>query len=139
VAAKRSKHVRLFWNAATARRREADVLLLSGKSVGAVYLAGYAVECGLKALILAQHPEHRQPGVIDLFRGAQAHSYLWLRTLLQNSGGGLTPPDVTAAFTEVDDWATDLRYNPRERYAGDADEFFEAVAVVLEWITRRLE
>ena len=87
MAAKKSRHVRRFWNAAVARRREADILLDAGKTVGAVYLAGYAVECGLKALILAHHPEHRQPGVIAGFRGAQAHDYVWLRRQLLAAGG----------------------------------------------------
>ena len=43
-----------FWRAATQRLETATFLLESGsrKHLDAVYLAGYVVECALKALIL---------------------------------------------------------------------------------------
>lgn len=137
MAAKRSKHVRRFLNAATARRREADILLAAGRSAGAVYLAGYAVECGLKALILALVPAHQQPAVIGQFRTAHAHNFDWLRSLHRAYGGAEPPVGVAVAFTIVADWGTDLRYNPREAYTGDTDDFYDAVAVIMEWVERR--
>ena len=36
---------------AKARLREAEALLASGHNSGAYYLAGYVIECGLKAVI----------------------------------------------------------------------------------------
>lgn len=67
--ARKSRHVRLFLNVAKARLEEAGHLRESDYTMGAVYLAGYAVECGLKALVLACWDEHEQPDVIAGFRG----------------------------------------------------------------------
>lgn len=53
MAVRRSKYVAQFLRAAGARLDEAVVLRTQGYSLGAVYLVGYAVECGLKALILS--------------------------------------------------------------------------------------
>ncbi len=41
------------------RLRDAAALLAAGQFSGAYYLAGYAVECGLKACILAHIEKHR--------------------------------------------------------------------------------
>ncbi|MBY0460554.1 MAG: hypothetical protein K2V38_24830, partial [Gemmataceae bacterium] len=65
MAARRSKHVRLYRTAAARRLEEAGFLRGMGdRPLGAVYLAGYAVEFILKALVLALHGEHEQPGLI---------------------------------------------------------------------------
>jgi hypothetical protein len=39
---------------AETRRRDAEVLLLSGQYSGAYYLTGYAVECALKAIVASR-------------------------------------------------------------------------------------
>jgi HEPN domain-containing protein len=46
---------------ALTRLREARVLLEAGEPSGAYYLAGYAVECGLKACIAKQVRRHEFP------------------------------------------------------------------------------
>jgi len=43
-----------FQKLAEARLAEATLLLASGLPSGAYYLAGYAIECALKAIIAAQ-------------------------------------------------------------------------------------
>lgn len=45
---------------------------------------------------------------------------------------------MTAALALLTPWGTELRYNPRTQYPGDADEFFAAVGVVLGWADGRL-
>jgi hypothetical protein len=138
MAARKSKHVRLFRSAAIARLEEAEYLRTGSKTVGAVYLAGYAVECMLKALILAALPEHRQPGMIDQFRGSRAHDFDWLQETYWAGGGAAPPRSVVAAFAAVDVWGTELRYNPRVKYSGNADDFFAAVADIVAWVEGRL-
>lgn len=54
----KSKHARLFYRCALHRRDEAKILRKADpRTTGAVYLAGYSVECILKALILAAAPQ----------------------------------------------------------------------------------
>ncbi len=136
--ARKSKHVRLFLTAAEARLDESRHLSKYGYTMGAVYLAGYVVECVLKALVVGCHPEHEQQGVITGFRGALAHDYDWLLRRYRTAGGATLPREVAEAFGLLEPWGTDLRYNPRTQFAGDEDEFFAAVTVVYEWARRRL-
>jgi HEPN domain-containing protein len=139
MSAQRSKHVRLYLAAAGHRLDEAEFLRTKGeRTLGAIYLAGYAVECVLKALILSLFGEHEQPAVMQRFRGAWAHDYGELKSLYRKSGGAGFPREVAQAFALVDDWGTDLRYSPRAEYPGDASEFFGAVDVILRWATQRL-
>jgi HEPN domain-containing protein len=51
-----SRGARLFYRAALHRYDDAALLLEAGRTTGAVYLAGYTVECMLKALVLAGVP-----------------------------------------------------------------------------------
>ncbi|WP_420238862.1 hypothetical protein ACOBR2_04500 [Telmatobacter bradus] len=50
-----------FQNLSNLRLREAKTLLEQGLDDGAYYLAGYAVECALKACIARQTQEHDFP------------------------------------------------------------------------------
>ena len=136
--ARRSKHVRRFLKAADARLEDAEFLREARRSPAAVYLAGYAVEFVLKALVLGQLPEHRQLPMIARFRGAVAHDYHWLLGIYRENGGAAYPAPVTQALARLDSWGTEMRYNPRTVYPGDIDHFFRAVATVVEWGKQRL-
>ena len=138
MAGRRSKHVRLFLTAGAARLAEADLLRAGSRSLGAVYLAGYAVECVLKALILSLADEHEQADVIAEFRGGRAHDLTWLKALYREAGGAAFPRGVAEAFVVVDTWGTELRYSPRVQYPGDADAFFRAVDTILGWANERI-
>lgn len=53
---------RIEWQRiAEERARDAEALLAAGQWSGAYYLAGYAVECGLKACIARQIGQHEFP------------------------------------------------------------------------------
>jgi len=56
MALPRSPEARLFYQAAKQRFEDA-LFLLAGRRTAAVYLAGYAVECMLKTLILSRAPD----------------------------------------------------------------------------------
>ncbi len=53
MALPRAAEARRYYRAAKQRYEDAQMLLEAGRTTGAVYLAGYAVECILKALLLA--------------------------------------------------------------------------------------
>lgn len=133
-----SSDARLFYRCAFQRYEEAEVLFLADYGNGAVYLAGYGIECILKALVLASVRETDRPDTIKSFRGAKAHEYEWLRSMYLTNGGARFPREVTRQFTLVNDWSTDLRYTPRAVRADDAQAFLAAAAAIIRWADGRL-
>ena len=61
MAVPRGKEARLFYRCAKQRSGEARVLQAAFMPTGAVYLAGYSVECILKALIFSVVPLSNYP------------------------------------------------------------------------------
>jgi hypothetical protein len=109
--------------------RKADQL-----TTGAVYLAGYSIECMLKALILNGLPKSKQDAILNSFRGGKAHDFGWLREQYRLNGGARFPPNVSASFTLVNDWSTDLRYVPKAMTAKEIDDFLKAAHGIMTWI-----
>ena len=62
-----------FQELARVRLEEARALLIAGHSAGAFYLAGYAVECALKACIARQTREHDFPPDPETVRQIYSH------------------------------------------------------------------
>jgi HEPN domain-containing protein len=133
-----NKHARQFYRAAEQRWEDAEFLLESERTTAAVYLAGYCVECMLKALILSQAPSDEKENVLNTFRGSVAHKYDWLRFMYKEYGGAGLPKEILEAFRIVEDWGTDLRYQPGTIPADDAEEFLAAVRRVRTWADGRL-
>src|SRR5262249_32127022 len=71
-----------FQQLADVRIDEAAVLLAQGKFDGAYYLAGYAVECGLKACIARLTSQDDYP---------PKPKFRWCPTLAERPGEGTTP------------------------------------------------
>ena len=107
-------------------------------TTGAVYLAGYGVECILKALILNLLTEAKQKKMLESFRGSKAHDFKWLRAQYFLGGGARFPSDVAKDFTLVSDWSTDLRYVPTKLKSREMDRFLAAVEKILIWSKGRL-
>jgi hypothetical protein len=78
-----ASEARRFYRAAWQRFDDAGLLLAAGRTTGAVYLAGYTIECMLKALILASVASHRRENWLREFRGSQAHDLEWLGALVR--------------------------------------------------------
>ncbi|HEX4608347.1 MAG TPA: HEPN domain-containing protein [Urbifossiella sp.] len=129
---------RKYYRAAGQRWDEAKFLQKADMPVGAVYLAGYCVECMLKALILCQTPPKKRSEVRELFRGGKAHDYDWLRERYRLQGGSTMPPDVVQAFSEVIVWETDLRYEPGTMAEDDVLAFMRAADAIRSWADRRM-
>ena len=103
-----STEARLFYRCAVLRYEEAEVLLKAAYTTGAVYLAGYGVECILKTLVLMAVPAAQRHAMLKQFRGGKAHDFEWLRSLYLTNGGSRFPSEVTRHFTLVNSWSTDL-------------------------------
>jgi hypothetical protein len=133
-----SNDARVFYRCAFQRFEEAEVLNKAGKATGAVYLAGYGIECMLKALVLAAVSAGSRPAMLKSFRGGRGHDYEWLRSIYLMNGGDRFPRDVTQHFTLVNDWSTELRYVPRSMRDEDADAFLRSAAAIMSWADGRL-
>jgi HEPN domain-containing protein len=134
---------REFQVLAEVRIIEAEVLLNQGKADGAYYLAGYSVECGLKACIAKLTQQGDFPPKPDLIRNYYSHD---IEKLLKTAGltaerdaDASADPDLEANWGVVKDWNEESRYvhktqaKARELIAAITD----AVHGVLPWIKQR--
>jgi hypothetical protein len=127
-----------FWRSAKQRFLDAQFLLQSGRTTGAVYLAGYGVECMLKALLIQATPKRRRPELVNSFRGAKAHDFEWLQQQYRTLKGPPIPQKVREQFVLVSTWSTDFRYRPGIIEPGDAEDFLAAAAAIIQWADGRI-
>ncbi len=138
MASPQSSEARRFYRCAFQRFEEAGVLFRAELTTGAVYLAGYGVECILKAMLLQTAPPGRQKDILDSFRGRSAHDFGWLRENYLLNGGARFPMETTKNFMLVSDWSTDLRYSPVRIGNADAETFLNAARHILSWADGRI-
>lgn len=129
-----------FQKLADMRLREAKVLLDASEWDGAYYLAGYAVECGLKACII------RRLNSSDAWpeRRFSEDCYKHDLTVLLRVADLATPLDsagpVAASWGQVKDWNEQSRYE-HGKSEKVVREFCEAITNatdgVLPWIKGR--
>lgn len=131
-------HVRRFSRLAAARLEDAEWLMRARRYNAAVYLAGYVVECSLKALLLSVTPFPAREDQVTAFRGARAHNYDDLRVTYLTRGGAPIPKNMTRALAEVERWSTDLRYATKLIRFEQASKFIKAAADILAWAQGRL-
>lgn len=132
------RDARRFYRLAYQRLEEGRLLLEElERPATAIYLAGYAVECGLKALVIDATPRSQRDRMIGRLRGARGHDVDWLRGLAREAG--LTPPTgVTSDLVFVSSWSTDLRYEPGLGDRRDAERFVAATNRIVAWIDERI-
>ncbi len=133
-----STDARLYYRCAFHRYEEAEVLLKADYTTGAVYLAGYGIECILKAMVLMVVAVGERRNMLMSFRGSKAHEYEWLRSVYLTHGGSRFPREVNQHFTLVNDWSTDLRYTPRSVRMDEAKAFLAAAVAIIQWADGRL-
>lgn len=138
MATPRDKTARQFYRVAEQRWDDAQFLLGAGRELSAVYLAGYSIECLLKALIFSQVAEHDRAAMLSSFRGVKAHDFDWLRDVYFRRGGSRFPPDVVEAFSDVVFWGVDLRYQPGTLDEDEVAKFFAAARTIRSWAKARL-
>ena len=130
-----------FRRLAEIRLEEAQVLLANGKYDGAYYLAGYAVECALKACLARKTREHDFPDK-DFVNGCWNHN---LEKLLSHAALGETLIDegrrrglLKKNWSTVKDWNEQSRYRTFSTAEIEAREFIEAISDesegILTWL-----
>lgn len=129
-----------FRKMARIRLTEATVLLKARKYDGAYYLAGYAVECALKACIAKKTNRHDfppEPRIVTNYYTHRFETLLGAADLLQRRD-----QDGRANRDLADNWVTAGKWNESRRYArntkSEASELLEAISDepngVLAWI-----
>lgn len=126
---------------ARTRLREAKALLASGHYSGAYYLAGYVVECALKACIAKETRRHDFPDKKRTLDSWQ-HSPLKLvdaarlRTLLEAERRA--DPRFAANWNVAEDWTEESRYSQSDERKAEA--LIRAISDkdhgVLRWLRR---
>jgi HEPN domain-containing protein len=124
------------------RIEDARVLLDAGRWSAAYYLAGYSIECALKACIAKQTNLHDFPDKDKAFR-AYTHSLAALIkvALLHDDLHGIQPqlnPELYKNWQIVKDWTEQARYEQTDEKT--AREFHAAItdadSGVLPWIKK---
>jgi HEPN domain-containing protein len=102
-----------FQKLAEARLAEARLLLASGLPSGAYYLAGYAIECALKAIIAAQFraseiPDRRLVERVHVHDLSKLLSLTGLEDELEAEMN--VNPDLHGRWTTIKTWSERARY-----------------------------
>jgi HEPN domain-containing protein len=124
------------------RLRDAKALLSKRRFLGAYYLAGYAVECALKACIAKQTRRHDFP---DKKAANDSHVHDLLKLLgqaglkTQLEAKALSDKAFELNWSVVKDWTVEDRYNLGIS-AAEARDLYSAIAAkksgVMTWIRR---
>ena len=126
-----------FLKAAAQRLEATDVLLDHSKHLDGMYLAGYVVECSLKALVLSYVRVRERPEFIrQHFRGRVAHDFEHLTTLLRQRGVNIPKPLRVSLVRANDIWSTDLRYESGHGKLADSKFLRDTGETVLAWVQR---
>jgi HEPN domain-containing protein len=139
MALPKSREARIYYRAAIERFGDARFLLEEGgRTTTAVYLAGYSVECMLKALILSMLTGADRARILESFKGSRAHDFQWLRRTYFKKGGPSLPREIAHCFIIVGSWSTALRYQPGMTRRKIAVEFLEAAEKIIRWADGRM-
>jgi HEPN domain-containing protein len=124
------------------RVREAKILFEAGEYSGAYYLAGYAVECALKACIAKGVQRHDFPDK-SLAQESYVHDLGKLVKLAdptsELASATRSNPRLDASWNLARSWTEQSRYSVRTK--NEAEAIINAIARrndgVLAWIKRR--
>ena len=118
--------------AAGQRLTSAQILYDNSAYLDSTYIAGYSVECSLKAVIIGRTPATRR----QEFKGKIAHNYEYLKDLLKKKNVNTSP--ISIALRRIATWSTDLRYDVGRGDAGTAEQFLAAAREIYNWAQRNL-
>jgi HEPN domain-containing protein len=125
------------------RRDDALALLNAGRWRGSMYLAGYSLECLLKAKLMQRFGCNNLRDLEDELQrrkllGTQSTIFTHQLEVLVRLSDGLdrlrTNRTLWPEFNIVNRWIPAWRYNPELSNAADAEDFFDAVDRIRHWI-----
>lgn len=123
------------------RIEEARVLLANGKLHGAYYLAGYSVECALKACIAKKTKRFQFPPKPEHVHKLYTHKLKDLMKLADLDAQLETDMSKNKAFEDnwltVKDWTEESRYSTSRLPAKDMYNAVSGADGVLPWIKLR--
>ncbi|MBM4091973.1 MAG: HEPN domain-containing protein [Planctomycetes bacterium] len=126
-----------FLKVAEQRLNAAEALFAADLTLDAQYVAGYAVECSFKALILEKTvPADRPDKLPRISSGATMHRPETLLQELRVLGVRLTP-DLAKRMRRFD-WTTDLRYETGRRNRGETRGFLRTCVEIRDWVKGQL-
>lgn len=126
---------RVYYIPARRRLEDARILLDNNRRDGARYLAGFAVECLLKALILAQSTPRQRPTLVTRLKGEFGHDLDALRKEIARRG--LHPGDAELqAFRRLATWDNNDRYDPQLQSQEVAEATCTAAELLFGWADR---
>ncbi|MGI8979654.1 MAG: hypothetical protein ACR2FY_10535 [Pirellulaceae bacterium] len=114
---------------------------------GAMYLAGYSVECLLKKKLMIKFGCHTLLQLEEELRRRRrlkesesvfSHS---LESLFRLAGGfdrARQRRETFAAFNVVNEWVPAWRYSPDTASAASCEDFVDSVEAMLEWINNNV-
>jgi HEPN domain-containing protein len=130
-------------NLAELRIREAKILLDAASYPGAFYLAGYSVECALKACIAKETKQHDFPDKPEQIKQIYSHNpekLLSLAKLKDKLEQDMkSNRELRAYWNRVVNWSEEKRYELGITEA-ETKDFFEAIADstngVFQWLKK---
>jgi HEPN domain len=132
--------LRKFRRAAQQRLATAEFLVENGYNLDAVYLAGYAVECALKLLILRRTPASQFVSIYEeISTGRKAHDFEFLKhTFRKKPSNGTIPDDLSPDLRGMSYWSTSLRYESIQIASDKASAFAQSAWRIVQWMERSL-
>jgi HEPN domain-containing protein len=125
------------------RREDAQRLYESKRWRGAMYLAGYSVECLFKAKLMqlfgCQHlreleEELQRRGILAVGSSIYTHQLELLLRLTHRIDAARRDQTLWKQFAMVNLWLPAWRYNPDLSSQTDAEDFLQAVDALCRWI-----
>ena len=130
-----------FQQLAESRLVEARLLLANGLSSGAYYLAGYAIECALKAKIAADFRENEIPELkrVQSIYTHDPSALLGLAVLKEDLDAEKElNPDLYQRWTIAKTWSENARYKVwTEANASAILDAIDGDGGILEWLRNR--
>jgi HEPN domain-containing protein len=128
---------REFQRAAGQRLTTAEFLFENRYNLDAMYLAGYTVECTLKALILEITPAADKAAMLKkISSGKMMHDLETLAGKLKDLGRPM-PLDLVKRFRRSG-WSTALRYESGRRDTGETRGLLKTAKAVYDWVEEQL-
>lgn len=124
---------RAFLKAAQQRLTTAEFLSKHKYNLDAMYLAGYAVECALKSLILElTAPADRNQVLQDITSGRKMHDIEALRGRLKRLNRTI-PLEINRRLRRSN-WSTALRYESGRGDTGETVAFLKTARAIIDWV-----